>query len=74
METVRHGRPDRNIEVHILRLLRSHRRLTFLSMAEAAPQYTWRELLDALHRLNRKGRVSLTPMQWDYEVMLAAGP
>lgn len=74
MDLRRYAPSDHAIELHILGLLRSHRRLTFLSMAEAAPQYTWRELLDALNRLNRKGRVSLTPMQWDYEVTLATRP
>ncbi|WP_447980531.1 hypothetical protein [Candidatus Nitrospira bockiana] len=58
------------IEEQILQLLYAHRKLTFLAIADIVPQYTWRDLLAALNRLRERRRVEVSPLRWDYEVVL----
>ena len=42
---------DGAIDEQILGLLQHHRRLTFLTLAESLPLYTWQALFAALNRL-----------------------
>jgi len=61
---------DAEAEGRILSLLRERKRLTFLSMAEALPEYRWHLLLTGLNRLQDRGLVEVSALQWDYEVVL----
>ncbi|HJU05133.1 MAG TPA: hypothetical protein VJ692_08255 [Nitrospiraceae bacterium] len=58
------------IEDQILARLRVHRKQTFLAIADSLPEYDWRSLLMALNRLRERGRVQLSALRWDYEVVL----
>src|SRR2546427_4093053 len=60
---------DAEAEGRILSLLRERKRLTFLSMAEALPEYRWHLLLTGLNRLQDRGLVEVSALQWDYEVV-----
>lgn len=60
---------DDVIDNQILVLLHRHRRLTFLSLADALPLYTWQSLFAALNRLKTQDHVDLLPLAADYEVV-----
>ena len=57
----------------ILVLLSRHRRLTFLTLADALPLYTWHSLFAALNRLRTQEQVDLLPLAADYEVIWRHG-
>lgn len=60
---------DDVIDNQILVLLHRHRRLTFLTLADALPLYTWQSLFAALNRLRTHEQVELLPLAADYEVL-----
>lgn len=57
------------VDRQILILLRHHRRLTFLALADSLPTYSWRALFMSLNRLCREQHVELMPLAGDYEVV-----
>ena len=57
----------------ILVLLLHHRRLTFLTLADALPMYTWQSLFAALNRLRHREQVEKMAMPEDYEVVWRPG-
>ncbi|MER3424941.1 MAG: hypothetical protein C4293_18670 [Nitrospiraceae bacterium] len=61
---------DAEIDNQILTLLRLHRRLTFLFLADIFPECQWRVLFCALKRLREQKQIDLFALQWDYEVLL----
>ncbi len=61
---------DVEIESQILAVLCEHRKLTFTSLADAVPEYRWRELFGALNRLRKRQQIELSTLPWDYEVAL----
>ena len=61
------------IDNQILVLLHRHRRLTFLTLADALPLYTWQALFAALNRLRTLDHVELLPLAADYEVIWRSG-
>lgn len=68
------GSPDDDvIDNQILVLLHHHRRLTFLTLADALPLYTWQSLFAALNRLRTQDQVELLPLAADYEVVWLSG-
>lgn len=67
------SRGDGAIDEQILGLLQHHRRLTFLTLAESLPLYTWQALFAALNRLRGQGHVDLLPLAADYEVVWQQG-
>ncbi len=60
---------DDVVDSQILVLLERHRRLTFLTLADALPLYSWQSLFAALNRLRGQDRVELLPLAADYEVV-----
>ncbi len=64
---------DDVIDNQILVLLHRHRRLTFLTLADALPLYTWHSLFAALNRLRTQEHVELLPLAADYEVVWRPG-
>ena len=42
--------------------------MTFMSLANTFPEYTWISLFKALNNLERQQLVKLTPVPWDYEI------
>lgn len=67
------SRSDGAIDEQILGLLQHHRRLTFLTLAESFPLYTWQALFAALSRLRGQRHVDLLPLAADYEVVWQQG-
>lgn len=61
------------VDEQILVLLRNHRRLSFLALADALPFYTWQTLFAALNRLRGRHHVELLPLATDYEVVWRQG-
>lgn len=61
---------DRFVQKRILALLREHPRLTFTSLAYAIPEYTWYVLFKALSQLRNQNQITLSPLPWDYEILL----
>ena len=61
------------IDNQILVLLHRHRRLTFLTLADALPLYTWQSLFSSLSRLRTLDHVELLPLAADYEVIWRSG-
>lgn len=61
------------VDEQILVLLRNHRRLTFLALADALPFYTWQTLFAALSRLRGRHPIELLPLATDYEVVWRQG-
>ena len=57
------------VDEQILMLLRRHRRLTFLALADSLPTYSWRTLFMSLNSLCRARHVELLPLAGDYEVV-----
>ncbi|HNI69522.1 MAG TPA: hypothetical protein PKV55_15855 [Nitrospira sp.] len=57
----------------ILVLLQHHRRLTFLTLADALPMYTWQSLFAALNRLRHREQVEMMALPADYEVVWRPG-
>ena len=57
------------VDNQILVLLQHHRRLTFLTLADALPIYTWRSLFAALNRLRHREQVELVALPADYELL-----
>lgn len=53
----------------ILVLLQRHPRLSFLTLAESLPTYTWRSLFVALNRLRHQERLDMMPLAGGYEVL-----
>ncbi|MCW5800720.1 MAG: hypothetical protein KIT40_19685 [Nitrospira sp.] len=64
---------DEAIDNQVLVLLHRHRRLTFLTLADALPLYTWQSLFAALNRLRTQAQVELLPLAADYEVIWRHG-
>ena len=64
---------DGTIDEQILVLLQHHGRLTFLTLADALPLYTWHALFAALNRLRDLNQVDLLPLATDYEVVWRNG-
>ena len=64
---------DGTIDEQILGLLQHHRRLTFLTLAESLPLYTWHTIFAALSRLRGQQQVDLLPLAADYEVVWQQG-
>lgn len=64
---------DGAIDEQILGLLQHHRRLTFLTLADSLPLYTWHALFAALNRLRSQHHVELLPLAMDYEVIWRHG-
>ena len=64
---------DGAIDEQILGLLQHHRRLTFLTLAESLPLYTWHALFAALSRLRGQHHVDLLSLAGDYEVVWQQG-
>lgn len=46
--------------------------MTFMSLANTFPEYTWISLFKALNNLERQRLVKLTPVPWDYEITVLA--
>lgn len=61
------------LDNQILVLLQHHRRLTFLTLADALPVYTWQSLFGALNRLRGQQYLELLPLPADYEVVWRRG-
>lgn len=57
------------VDNQILVLLQHHRRLTFLTLADALPMYTWQSLFAALNRLRHREQVELVALPADYELL-----
>lgn len=57
------------LDNQILGLLQHHRRLTFLTLADALPVYTWQSLFAALNQLRRREQIELLALPADYEVV-----
>lgn len=57
------------LDNQILVLMQHHRRLTFLTLAEALPVYTWQSLFAALSRLRHREQVEMLALPGDYEVV-----
>jgi hypothetical protein len=64
---------DDVVDNQILVLLERHRRLNFLTLADALPLYTWQSLFAALNRLRGQDHVELLPLAADYEVVWRRG-
>lgn len=64
---------DGALDEQILVLLQHHRRLTFLTLADSFPLYTWHALFAALNRLRGQHQVDLLPLATDYEVVWRQG-
>ncbi|HQY59732.1 MAG: hypothetical protein WBB60_15840 [Nitrospira sp.] len=64
---------DGAIDEQIRELLQRYRRLTFLTLAEFLPVYTWHALFSALNRLRGQHEVDLLPLPMDYEVVWQHG-
>lgn len=64
---------DGAIDEQMLGLLQHHRRLTFLTLAESLPLYTWHALFAALNRFRGQHHVDLLPLAADYEVVWQQG-
>ncbi|WHZ25074.1 MAG: hypothetical protein OJF47_004186 [Nitrospira sp.] len=60
---------DGPTDEQILVLLQRHQRLSFLTLAESLPTYTWRSLFVALNRLCHQEHLELMPLAGDYEVV-----
>lgn len=60
---------DGVIDDQIRELLQRDRRVTFLTLADCLPVYTWRALFAALNRLRGQHQVDLLPLAMDYEVV-----
>ena len=54
-------------------LLQHQRRVTFLTLADSFPLYTWQSLFTALNRLRGQHHVELLPLPADYEVVWRHG-
>ncbi len=78
MDRKEQGFSDSEVEDLILGLLYSRRRLSFLELADAMTGYQWRQLFEALFRLQQRQQVALRPLSGDYEIRLvevnALGP
>lgn len=61
---------DRFVEKRILALLRERPQWTFTSLADAIPNHPWRVLFRALGQLQEQQQVKLSPLPWDYEILL----
>lgn len=61
------------LDNQILVLLQHHRRLTFLTLADALPMYTWQSLFAALNRLRHREQVEMMALPADYEVVWRPG-
>ena len=71
MRAVPEAQPsDRCVEKRILALLRAHPQLTFTSLADAIPHHTWHTLFRALSQLQEQQQITLSPLPWDYEILL----
>ena len=57
------------VDNQILVLLQHHRRLTFLTLADALPIYTWQSSFAALNRLRHREQVELVALPADYELL-----
>ncbi|MBA5872547.1 MAG: hypothetical protein GDA68_21525 [Nitrospira sp. CR2.1] len=57
------------LDNQIVVLMQHHRRLTFLTLADALPVYTWQSLFAALSRLRHREQVELVALPADYEVV-----
>lgn len=57
------------VDKHILSLLRVHRCLTFIALADSLPEYQWREVFGALKRLSTQRHVERWAHRWDCEVI-----
>ena len=64
---------DDVVDNQILVLLERHRRLNFLTLADALPLYTWQSLFAALSRLRGQDHVDLLPLAADYQVVWRRG-
>ncbi|MCS6291222.1 MAG: hypothetical protein H8K10_19950 [Nitrospira sp.] len=64
---------DVAVDEQILVLLQHHRRLTFLTLADSLPLYSWHALFAALNRLRGQHLVDLLPLATDYEVVWRQG-
>lgn len=64
---------DGVIDEQIRELLQRDRRVTFLTLAESFPVYTWHALFAALNRLRGQHQVDLLPLAMDYEVVWQHG-
>lgn len=60
----------RELERRILRLVQAKRCVTFLTIADVFPHLPWQSLFKALCALRSQNRIRLTPMRWDYDVMV----
>lgn len=56
------------IEAEVYRLVSQRRRMTVPRLSYSFPQHAWRTLCQALHHLQAKGLVALTPLLWDCEI------
>ena len=61
------------LDNQILVLLQHQRRVTFLTLADSFPLYTWQSLFTALNRLRGQHHVELLPLTADYEVVWRRG-
>lgn len=61
------------VDNQILVLLQRQRRMTFLTLADSLPLYTWQTLFAALNRLRGQDHVELLPLAADYEVVWRHG-
>lgn len=61
------------LDNQILVLLQHQRRVTFLTLADSFPLYTWQSLFTALNRLRGQHHVELLPLPADYEVVWRRG-
>ncbi|MBP8117199.1 MAG: hypothetical protein KAY09_05645 [Nitrospira sp.] len=64
---------DGVIDEQIRELLQRYPRLTFLTLAESLPGYTWHALFAALNRLRGQRQLELLPLAMDYEVVWQHG-
>ena len=61
---------DQFVETRILALLHAKPQLTFTSLAQAIPDYTWQTLFRALSQLQEQQQITLSPLPRDYEIQL----
>lgn len=66
--------PAAKIEGEIQALLCGTNRMTFMSLANAFPEYTWISLFKALNNLERQQVIKLIPVPWDYEIAILHQP
>lgn len=61
---------SREVYARILSILHRYHLLTFTEVADALPELTWHQLLNALVALHARDIVTLSALRFDYQVKL----